>query len=56
MKTMYPENHPQFFTATIQGWKHLLIEESYKAVIINCLNYLVKNNKVKIGKAIFKLV
>ena len=49
MKTMYPENWPQFFTATIQGWKHLLKDDRYKVVIINCLNYLVKNGRVKIN-------
>jgi REP element-mobilizing transposase RayT len=46
---MYPENWPQFFTATIQGWKYLLKDDRYKLIIINCLNYLVKNSKVKIN-------
>ena len=49
MKTSYPENWPQFFTATIQNWKHLLADEKYKAVVINCLKFLVENNKVQIN-------
>jgi len=46
---MYPENWSQFFTATIQEWKHLLKDDKYKDVIINCLNFLVQNKKVKIN-------
>ena len=49
MKENYPENWPQFYTATIQGWKHLLKEEKYKEVIISSLQYLVENNKVKVN-------
>ena len=33
MKENYPENWPQFYTATIQGWKHLLKEEKYKTTM-----------------------
>ena len=49
MKASYPENWPQFFTATIQNWKHLLADEKYKTVVINCLKFLVENNKVQIN-------
>jgi putative transposase len=46
---MYPENWPQFFTATIQGWKYLLKDDRFKGVILDSLHFLVKNNKVKIN-------
>ena len=36
--------HPQFFTATILEWKHLLKDDSYKDIIINSLQFL-KNEK-----------
>lgn len=36
--------HPQFFTATILEWKHLLKDDSYKDIIINSLQFF-KNEK-----------
>ena len=36
--------HPQFFTATILEWKHLLKPDEFKAIIIESLLYL-KNEK-----------
>jgi hypothetical protein len=39
MKQTYPENWPQFYTATIQGWKHLLKAEKYKSLIIDSLKF-----------------
>src|SRR4051812_33942204 len=38
------DHHPQFFTATILDWKHLLKEDDYKNIIINSLLYL-KNER-----------
>ena len=49
MKELYPENWPQFYTATIQEWKHLLKENKYKDVIIASLKHLVDSKKVKIN-------
>ena len=49
MKELYPENWPQFYTATIQGWKHLLKEDKYKDVIVQSLKHLVENKKVKVN-------
>ena len=49
MKELYPENWPQFYTATIQGWKHLLKEDKYKNVIVNALQFLVENKRVKVN-------
>jgi len=34
VKEQYAQEWPQFFTATIQEWKHLLKEEKYKLIII----------------------
>jgi len=44
----FTEYHPQFFTATILEWKHLLKEDKYKEIIINSFRFLVVNNRVKI--------
>ncbi len=49
MSTLYLENWQQFFTATIQGWKHLLKDDRYKDVIINSLHFLKENKKIKIN-------
>ena len=49
MKYLYPENWPQFYTATIQGWKQLLEEDKYKDVIVQSLKHLVENKKVKVN-------
>lgn len=42
------EHHPYFFTATINGWKHLLKPNKYKDIIIDSLAFLVKEKRVKI--------
>ncbi len=46
MKQQYATECPQFFTATIQEWKHLLKEEIYKIIIVNSLKFLVNEEKV----------
>lgn len=40
------EHHPQFFTATILEWKHLLKEDKYKIIILDSLRFLVKERRV----------
>ncbi len=42
------KHYPQFFTATILEWKHLLQNDNYKQVIINSLKYLVDDNRVTV--------
>ena len=37
---------PQFYTATILGWKKLLKPIKYKMIIIESLQYLVQENRV----------
>ena len=38
--------YPQFFTATILEWKHLLADEKKKDIIINSLQFLVNDGRV----------
>ena len=40
------EYYPQFFTATILEWKHLLNERKYKDIIVESLGFLVKEKRV----------
>ena len=46
MKQSYPEYWPQYFTATIYQWKHLLADNSHKHIIINSLKYLVTEKRI----------
>ena len=48
MKILYPENWPQFFTATILQWKPLLQYDAYKEIIIDGLRYAVKHKRVNL--------
>ena len=49
MKQQYAQDWPQFLTATIQEWKHLLKEDKYKNVIVNFLKFLVVIENVTIN-------
>jgi putative transposase len=42
----YVQEWPQFFTATIQNWKPLLKQDTYKNIIINTLRFLVSEGKL----------
>ncbi len=48
MKQLYPEYHPQFFTATILDWQHLLSKNEYKDTIINSLRFLVDQKRISL--------
>ncbi len=48
MQTSYPTEWPQFFTATILEWKHLLKDNSYKEIIIDSLRFLIKQKRIKL--------
>jgi putative transposase len=39
-------HYPQFFTATILEWKHLLKPDKYKDIIIEGLSYRVKEKQI----------
>ena len=49
MVQQYAQEWPQFFTATIQEWKHLLKEDKYKNIIVESLKFLVTEGKVSIN-------
>jgi putative transposase len=49
METLYPQNWPQFYTATIEGWKHLLKTDEYKSAVIASLKYLKSQGRIKIN-------
>ena len=38
--------YPQFFTATILEWNHLLDKNAYKDIIISSLQFLVRDGRV----------
>jgi len=38
----------QFYTATINSWKHLLKDDGCKDIVINCLEWLNDNNRAQI--------
>ena len=42
------DHHPQFFTATILEWKHLLKEDEFKDIIIKSLQFLINEKSVVI--------
>ncbi len=42
----YPIYWPQFYTATILEWKHLLKPDKYKDIIIQSLQYLTSNEQI----------
>ena len=46
MKQTYPIYYPQFFTATILEWKHLLADDKHKDIIINSLKFLVAEKRI----------
>jgi putative transposase len=48
MKIIYPTEWPQFYTATILNWQHLLKGDKYKNIIVESLQFCVKENKVKL--------
>jgi len=40
--------HPQFFTATVLEWKHLLKPDKYKDILMGSLKYLVEKQRIKL--------
>ncbi len=44
-----PQFHPQYFTATILDWQHLLKPEKYKDIIIQSLQFLVKEKRIELN-------
>jgi REP element-mobilizing transposase RayT len=46
---MYPDEWPQFFTATISEWKPLLEPNEYKDIIIQSLQFLVTDKRINLN-------
>lgn len=44
----YSEFYPDYFTATILNWKHLLKQDKYKDVMVSSLEFLIKENRLKV--------
>ena len=44
----FSECYPDYFTATILQWKHLLKPDKYKDIIVSSLQFLVKEQLVKV--------
>jgi hypothetical protein len=42
---LFSDFYPDYFTATIPEWKHLLKPHKYKHIVISSLEFLVKENR-----------
>ena len=49
MNMPYPIYWPQFYTATIYEWKHLLLQDKYKEIIIDSLKFLVTYKRIELN-------
>ena len=45
---LFSEYYPDYLTATILEWKHLLKQDKYKDIIISSLEFLVRENRIKV--------
>jgi len=48
MPPLYPVYHPEFYTATILEWKHLLKPDKYKDTVIETLRFLVTGERMRL--------
>jgi putative transposase len=44
----FPIIWPQFFTATIQQWHHILKDDEYKQIIVDSFRFLVQEGRLQI--------
>lgn len=49
MEFKYPADWPQFYTATCYNWLPLLENDKYKNIIIECLEFLISKNKLRVS-------
>ncbi len=49
MSSINFDHHPQFFTATILEWKHLLKPDEYKHIIVESLLFLKKEGSIVVN-------
>ena len=50
---MLPDHYPQFFTATILEWKHLLKPGKYKELIASSLHFLILDKRIVVYGFVF---
>ena len=46
MQTDYAIHWPQFYTATIYEWKHVLSQDKHKDIIVESLQFLVNDKRI----------
>jgi putative transposase len=46
---MTPNYHPEFLTATILNWNHLLADDKMKMIVLTSLEWLVTNKKCEVN-------
>jgi len=46
MESSYPADWPQFYTASVYKWLHLLSDNNHKEIIINSLKFMVAERRV----------
>ena len=49
MKQSYPEYWPQYFTATVHEWKHLLIDDDHKNIVTSSFEFLVNKKRIALN-------
>ena len=49
MENTFPIYSPQFFTATIHEWQHLLADNNHKDIIIDSLKFLVTDKRIELN-------
>ena len=48
MNFLYPVHWPEYYTATINQWQHLLKDDDFKDIVINSLHYLTTNKRISL--------
>ena len=49
MNATYAEHWPQFYTATINNWQHLLANDKHKDIIVDSLKFLVTEKRIELN-------
>ena len=49
MNFNYAEHRPQFYSATINNWQHLLKDDKHKDIVIDCLKFLVTEKRIELN-------
>jgi putative transposase len=49
MNATYPGHWPQFYTATINNWQHLLSDDKHKDIIVDSLKFLVTEKRIELN-------